>query len=81
MLGFQECYEELKSKGIIAQLVRLDNEISKCMIAELKKQGLDYQLASPGDHRVVDAERAIGIFKNHFIAIRSGTHPDFPQKG
>ena len=32
--GFQECYEELKSKGIIAREVRLDNEISKRMIAE-----------------------------------------------
>ena len=62
-------------------MVRLDNEILEHMIAEFKKQGLDYQLASPGDHRVVDAEKAIGIFKNTFIAIRSGTHPDFPQKG
>ena len=51
------------------------------MITEFKKQGLDYQLASPEDHCVVNAEKAIGIFKNHFIAIRSGTHPDFPQKG
>ena len=25
--GFQQCYEELKSKGIIAQMVCLDNEI------------------------------------------------------
>ena len=79
--GFQECYKELKSKDIIAQMVQLDNEISECMITEYKKQGLDYQLASPGDHCVVNAERAISIFKNHFIAIWSGTHPDFPQKG
>ena len=79
--GFQECYEELKSKGIIAQMVRLDTEISNQMIAEFKKQELDYQLASPGNHRVVDVERAVGIFKNHFIAIRSGTDPEFPQKG
>ena len=34
--GFQECYEELKSKGIIARVVRLDNEILKQMIAEFK---------------------------------------------
>ena len=81
VLGFQECYEELKSKGIIAQVVHLDNEILKSMIAEFKRQGLDYQPAAPGDHQVVDTERAIGIFKNHFIAIRSGTHPDFPGKG
>ena len=79
--GFQECYEELKSKGIIAQMMLLDNDILEQMIAEFKKLGSDYQLASPGDHRVVDIERAIGIFKNHFIAIRSRTHPDFPQKG
>ena len=78
--GFQECYEELKSKGIIAQIVRLDNEISDRMISEFKKQGLDYQLASPGNYWVVDAERAIGVFTNHFIAIRFGTDPAFPQK-
>ena len=79
--GFQECYEELKSKGIIGRMVRLDNEILEQMIAEFKKQGLDYQLASPRNHGVVDAERAIGIFKNHVIASRSRTHPDFLQKG
>ena len=79
--GFQEFYEKLKSKRIIARVVRLDSEISKRMIAEFKRQGLDYQLASPGDHRVVDAEQAMGIFKNHFISIRSGTDPAFPQKG
>ena len=81
MQGFQECYEKLKPKGIIAHVVRLDNGISKQMIAKFKRQGLDYQLASPRDHRVVDAEQAIGIFKNHFISIRSGTDPAFPQKG
>ena len=30
---------------------------------------------------MVDTEQAIGIFKNHFISIRSGTDPAFPQKG
>ena len=79
--GFQECYKELKSKGIIARMVRLDNEILDQMITQFKEQGLDYQLAFPGNHRVVDVERAIGIFKNHFITIRSGTDPVFPQKG
>ena len=79
--GFEECYDELKSKGIIAQMVRLDNGNLERMIAEFKKQGLDYQLASPGNHCVVDAERYIGIFKNRFIVIRSGTDPAFQQKG
>ena len=29
----------------------------------------------------MDTESAIGIFKNHFIAIRSGTDQSFPRKG
>lgn len=61
-------------------MVLLDNEISKQMIDEFKKQGLDSQLASHVDNCVVDDDGAIGIFKDHFITIRSGTHPDFPQK-
>ena len=37
------------------------------------------QLASPGDHRTNPADRAIQTFKNHFIAIISGTNPEFPS--
>ena len=59
----------------------LDNKIMVRMIAEFKKQGLDYQLALQGNHQVVGVERAISIFKNCFVAIRSGTDPVFSQKG
>ena len=45
--GFKECYDKLQSKGIIARLIRLDNEISATMIAKFERQQLDYQLASP----------------------------------
>jgi len=38
-----------------------------------------YQLASPGDHQLNYAERAIiQTFKAHFISTRSGADPDFP---
>ena len=30
--GFEECYNDLKKKGFIARLVKLDNEISKQMV-------------------------------------------------
>ena len=79
--GFTECYDELQSKGIIARLIRLDNEISATMIAEFERLELNYQLASPGDHRVCQAERAIGPFKNHFISILSGMDAEFPSQG
>ena len=79
--GFQVCNEKLNSKGIIARLIRLDNGTSATMIGEFERQQLDCQLASPRDHRVYQAERAIGTFKNHFISILSGTDEEFPIQG
>ena len=78
--GFEECYNDLKNKGFITRLVKLDNEMSKKMIQLFVDLNLDYQLVSPGDHRLLSAERAIQTFKNHFIAVRSGMDPDFQQR-
>ena len=56
----------------------LDNECSK----EFKKAILDnemtYQLVPPHDHRRNAAEKAIQIFKDHFIAVLCGTDENFP---
>ncbi|OEU07083.1 hypothetical protein FRACYDRAFT_198400 [Fragilariopsis cylindrus CCMP1102] len=62
-----------------ASLVQ-DNETSKELILEIEKKGLDYQIASPGDHRLNHAERAIQTFKNHFIAVLYGCDSTFPAK-
>ena len=48
--GFEECYNNLKKKGFIARLVKLDNEISKTMVQLFDQYKLDYQLVAPGDH-------------------------------
>eukprot|EP00536_Pseudo-nitzschia_multiseries_P017980 jgi/Psemu1/53517/gm1.53517_g len=45
--GFTACYTRMKE----------DNKL----IAYIMKNNLDYQLASPGDHRLNHAERAIHI--------------------
>ena len=42
---------------------------------------MEYQLASPGDHRINSAERAIQTYKNHFISTLQGTDPDYPENG
>jgi hypothetical protein len=55
------------------------NEISKELIIAIKNEGLQYQIASPGDHRINDAERAIQTFKARFILHREGTDPTFPK--
>ena len=39
---------------------------------------IDYQLTPKGKHSRNAAEKGIQIFKDHFIAGLSSTHPDFP---
>ena len=77
--AFTECYGMLTKNGLSARLLHLDNEISHDLIKAIETNRLDYQLASPGDHRLNEAERAIQTFKAHFIAVRSGADPDFPK--
>jgi hypothetical protein len=76
--AYNTCCEEMKAAGFQARLLRLDNEVSKELIEAIGKQAMDYQIASPGDHRTNPAERAIRDFKAHFISVRSGTDPDYP---
>ena len=79
--GFKEAYMHLVKNGFNAKIVRLDNEISKILIKYIEEEaGIKYQLVSPGDHRDNPAERAIRTFKAHFIAMLSGTDPDYPPK-
>ena len=42
------------------------------------KQQIQWQLVPQGNHSKNAAEKQICTFKNHFIAILSGTDPDFP---
>ena len=44
--AFQECYDELKNRGFTAQLLRLNNKISKDLIACIGDNELDFQIVS-----------------------------------
>lgn len=77
--AFQHCYDELRRQGLIAQLLRLDNEVSKALIHTIETNELEYQIVSPGNHRNNPAERAIQTFKSYFISTRAGTDPEFPK--
>jgi hypothetical protein len=76
--GYNEMTEELQKAGIQPIVHRLDNETSTELIKAIEDRGIDYQIASPGDHRLNHAERAIQTFKNHFISILYGTDSSFP---
>ena len=56
MAAFEECYSTLRKQGFQAITHRLDNEVSNKFTARVEKEGLDYQLASPGNHRLNQAE-------------------------
>ena len=76
---YDEVIEELTSKGLKPTIQRLDNEVSKAYINNIKKHGMEYQLTPAQIHRRNIAERAIQTFKNHFITILAGTDSNFPK--
>ena len=55
----------------------LDNEASTQMKEYLHKNNIKFQLVPPHLHRRNTAEKAIHTFKNHFVSILCGVHPDF----
>jgi hypothetical protein len=78
--AYNELHQQLLDGGIKPVLQRLDNEVSKVLIQAIKDKGINFQLASPNDHRLNPAERAIQTFKNHLIAILHGCDRKFPAR-
>ena len=76
--GYNKLYKKLLLSGIIPVLQQMDNETSKELISTINDKNLSYQVASPGDHRLLPVERAIQTFKNHFISILYGADRTFP---
>ena len=78
MSVLDECLGTLREAGIKPVLLHLDNEISNNMIRRIRNKEMTYQLASPGDYRLLPAERAIQTIRNYLVAILHGANPDFP---
>ena len=68
----------LTARGYKSNHQMLDNEASTKIKEFLHKQRVHFQLVPPHLHHRNAAERAIHTFKNHFISILCGVHPDFP---
>jgi hypothetical protein len=50
--AYNELHQQLLDGGVKPVLQRLDNEISRVLIKAINDKGIDYQLASPHDHRL-----------------------------
>ena len=75
---YNEIMEDLKLKGLKPTYHRLDNEASKAYKAAITQHDITYQLVPPGNKETNNAERAIQIWKAHFITILSIVDPNFP---
>ena len=73
--AFCRGYEYFKKNGVKPIIERLDNEAPKVVLKfSSDKFHVTYQLLPPGMHHVSEADRAIWIFKDHFIAIPYTDH-------
>ena len=68
----------MKICGIIPTKQVLYNEASAAYKAAISDSNMTYQLVPPNEHRRNIAEKAIQNWKDHFVALLSGTADNFP---
>jgi hypothetical protein len=66
--AYDSVHQELTVKGFNPKLQTLDNEASAALKNFFTANDIAYQLVPPHCHRRNAAERAIGNFKEHFVA-------------
>jgi hypothetical protein len=76
--AYDSVHQELTVKGFKPKLHTLDNEASAALKNFFTVNDIAYQLVPPHCHRRNAAERAIGTFKEHFVAGLSSVDPSFP---
>ena len=76
---YQTLIDRLNKCGIHPTNHILDNEASAKFKDTIHKNGMKYQLVPPHSHRRNIAKRAIQTWKNHFLAIITGTDKTFPR--
>ena len=77
--AYNKLHQYLLDRGFRPLLQKMDNEASAALKRTIREKGIDFQLVPPHMHRRNAAERAIQTFKNHFVAILSGTDKNFPM--
>ena len=78
--AYQRAVDRMKKAGIQPKIHILDNEISAEFKNAIEANGMSYQLVPPNDHRRNIAEKAIQVFKDHFISVLCGTAENFPMQ-
>ncbi len=75
--AYQKIITRMKVAGLGLKTHRLDNKASKAYKQCIRQNGMMHELVPPDNHRSNLAERAIQMFKHHFISILSGVDDKF----
>ena len=80
LLAYNKIMQRLTENKLFVNLQILDNEASEEYKRTIKNEwNAKYQLVPPHTHRSNIAERAIRMFKAHFLSILAGVAPDLPR--
>ena len=79
ILARRRALARMKKCGILPKKQVLDNEASVNYKQEMAESGMTYELVPPDNHRRNLAEKAIQTWKDHFVAVLSGTAESFPM--
>jgi hypothetical protein len=77
--AYSKLHQDLTDRGLKSQLQKLDNECSAALKQFMRKANVEFQLVPPYNHRQNAAERAIEIWKDHFVAGLASLDPTFPM--
>ncbi len=77
--AYSAMHRHLTERGLKPKLQELDNECSAALKQFMNAEHVEFQLVPPYDHRQNAAERAIGIWKDHFVAGLASLDPTFPM--
>jgi hypothetical protein len=76
--AYQILVERLRNAELTPKMHILDNECFAKFKEQIKLNNMKYQLVTPHDHRRNISEKAIQVFKAHFISILCGVDKSFP---
>ena len=76
---YQSLVDRLLESKIEPKMHIFDNEISQELKNAIKTNQMKFQPVPPIDHRRNFAEKAIQVFKDHFISVLCGTGRFFPH--
>ena len=77
--AYQRIYSRLQYIKLKLTIHILDNECSADFKGAIEGNQMKYQHIPPNDHCRNAAEKAIQVFKDHFVAVLCGTDKRFPM--